>query len=140
MSNLFGPPVYVAGADQRLIAFTLSVTQTADDSGRLNSSTGVAAELAVGRAQLPVSLDMIDGQIAGGKTGSAEATGVDSFVASVPAHEHSVVLELTEAGYTQQFNLWSSETSPSKPSHSLPSGDLLERHRHRVWAIPPELH
>jgi hypothetical protein len=107
VSNLFGPPVYIAGADHRLIAFTLSVTQTTDDSGRLNSSTGVAAQLAVGRAQLPVSLDMIDGQIAGGKTGSAQTTGVDSFVASVPAHEQSVVLELTEAGYTQQFNLWS---------------------------------
>jgi hypothetical protein len=115
VSNLFGPPVYVAGADHRLIAFTLSVTQTADDSGRLNSSTGVAAELAVGRAQLPVSLDMIDGQIAGGKTGSAEATGVDSFVASVPANEHSVVLELTEAGYTQQFNLWSLKRLPPSP-------------------------
>ena len=115
VSNLFGPPVYVAGADQRLIAFTLSVTQTADDSGRLNSSTGVAAELAVGRAQLPVALDMIDGQIAGGMTGSAEATGVDSFVASIPAHEHSVVLDLTEAGYTQQFNLWSLKRLPPSP-------------------------
>ena len=91
------------------------MTQTTDDSGRLNSSTGVAAELAVGRAQLPVSLDMIDGQIAGGKTGSAETTGVDSFVASVPAHEHSVVLELTEAGFTQQFNLWTLKRLPPSP-------------------------
>src|ERR1700733_2370400 len=40
-SNLFGPPVYVAGSDHRLCSFSLSVTQATDDSGRLNSATGV---------------------------------------------------------------------------------------------------
>ena len=62
----------------------------------------------------------------------AETTGVDSFVASVPANEHSVVLELTEAGYTQLFNLWTSETSPAESGRSLPSADLLDRHWHSI--------
>ena len=63
VSNLFGPPVYVAGSGHRLVVFTLSVTQPPADSGQLNSTTEVTATVQVGDKELPVSLDLIDGQI-----------------------------------------------------------------------------
>ena len=116
VSNLFGPPVYVAGSDHRLVAFTLSVTQPPADSGQLNPTTQVTAAVLVGAPQLPVSLDSIDGQIAELRPGSAEATGVDSFVTSVPADDHAVVLELREGGFTQQFNLWTLKRLPPSPT------------------------
>ena len=115
VSDVFDPPAYVAGAGHRLVDFTLSVTQPPADSGQLNGSTEVIADLMVGNKQMPISLDMIDGQIADGMHGSAEATGTDSFVASVPANDHSVALELTEGGFTQQFNLWTLQRLPPSP-------------------------
>src|ERR1700722_15704080 len=84
VSDVFDPPAYVAGAGNRLVDFTLSVTQPPADSGQLNGSTEVIADLVVANKQMSISLDMIDGQIADGMHGSTEATGTDSFVASVP--------------------------------------------------------
>ena len=55
-------------------------------------------------------------QIAGGTSGSAETTGTDSFVASVPARSHAVDLVLTEAGFSQSLNLWTLERVPPSPS------------------------
>ena len=78
----------------------------------------MTADLMVGNKQSSISLDMIDGQIAGGTHGSAETTGTDSFVASVPASGHSVALELTEDGFTQQFNLWTLKRLPPSPLFS----------------------
>ena len=115
VSDVFDPPAYVAGPGHRLVDFTLSVTQPPADSGQLNGSTEVIASLMVGNKQMSIPLDMIDGQIADGMHGSAEATGTDSFVASVPADNHSVALELTEGGFTQQFNLWTLQRLPPSP-------------------------
>ena len=75
---------YVAGNGRRLVTFTVAVTQPTDDSGLLNAPTGVSAALKVGSASLPVSMTRINQEIAGGTSGSAETTGTDSFVASVP--------------------------------------------------------
>ena len=115
VSDVFNPPAYVAGTGHRLVDFTLSVTQPPADSGHLNGSTEVIADLTVGNKEISISLDMIDGQIADGMHGSAEATGTDSFVASVPASEHSVALDLAEGGFTQQFNLWTLKRTPPSP-------------------------
>jgi hypothetical protein len=115
VSDVFNPPAYVAGAGHRLVDFTLSVTQSPADSGQLNGSTEVIADLMVGNKRTSISLDMIDGQIADGMHGSAEATGTDSFVASVPASDHSAALDLTEGGFTQQFNLWTLKRLPPSP-------------------------
>ena len=48
------------------------------------------ATLQVGSARDAVSMTRINQQIAGGPSGSAETTGTDSFVASVPARAHDV--------------------------------------------------
>ncbi len=85
---------YVAGSGRRLVDFTLSVTQPTDDSGLLNAPTSVTAVLDVGAASVPVAMTTINQQIAGGTSGSAETTGTDSFVASVPAVTHDVALVL----------------------------------------------
>ena len=56
VSDVFDPPAYVAGAGHRLVDFTLSVTQPPADSGQLNGSTEVIADLMVGNkrdADLP---------------------------------------------------------------------------------------
>lgn len=115
VSNVFDPPAYVAGSGDRLVAFTLSVTQPPADAGQLNPLTDVTGFVEIKGRQLPISLDMIDGQIADGMHGSTEATGTDSFVASVPANDHSISLGLTEGGFTQQFDLWTLERLPPSP-------------------------
>jgi len=107
---------YVAGSGHRLVAFTVSVTQPTDDSGLLNAPTAVTAALQGGSARAPVSMTRISQQIAGGPSGSAETTGTDSFVASVPARAHSADLVLTEAGFSQSFDLWTLTRLPPSPS------------------------
>ena len=120
---------YVAGSRHRLVAFTVSVTQPTDDSGLLNAPTAVTASLKVGAVSAPVSLTRISQQIAGGTSGSAETTGTDSFVASVPARSHAVDLVLTEAGFSQSLNLWTLERVPPESERPLPGRELVERHR-----------
>lgn len=107
---------YVAGSGRRLVTFTVAVTQPTDDSGLLNAATGVSAALKVGAASLPVSMTRINQEIASGTGGSAETTGTDSFVASVPAATHSVDLLLTEARFSQSFDLWTLKRLPPSPT------------------------
>jgi hypothetical protein len=107
---------YVAGSLYRLVAFTVSLTQPTDDSGLLNAPTAVTASLKVGAVSVPVSMTRIDQAIASGTSGSAETTGTDSFVASVPARSHEVDLVLSEAGFSQSLNLWTLERVPPSPS------------------------
>jgi hypothetical protein len=106
---------YVAGTGRRLVAFTLSLTQASADAGVGNAPTGVAAVLKVGANSLPISMSMIDQQIAGGTSGTAQTTGTDSFVASVPARDHDIAVTLSEGGFGQTFDLWTLERSPPSP-------------------------
>jgi hypothetical protein len=106
---------YVAGARHRLIAFSLSVTQASANSGVGNAQTGVTAKLTFADASLPVSMSSIDQQVAGGTTGSAQTTGTDSFVASVPARAHNVDLDLSEGGFSQSLDLWTLQRVPPSP-------------------------
>lgn len=107
--------IYVAGADRRLVAFTLSVTQASANAGIGGAPTGVTASLEVGTTSLPVPMSTIDQQIAGGTSGSAQTTGTDSFVASVPARSHAVSVTLSEAGFSQSLDLWTLQRSPPSP-------------------------
>ncbi len=107
---------YVAGSGHRLVTFTVAVTQPTNDSGLLNAPTGVSAALKAGSASLPVSMTRINQEIAGGTSGSAETTGADSFVVSVPTATHSVDLVLTEAGFSQSFVLWALQRVPPSPT------------------------
>ncbi len=131
---------YVAGSSHRLVSFTLSVTQATDDSGTLNAPTAVSASLRVGAATQSIDLTAIDQAIAGGASGTAETTGTDSFVASVPAREHDVDLVLTEAGFSQSFDLWTLQRQSAEPCRPLPRHELVDCHRLGGFVVPPELH
>jgi hypothetical protein len=106
---------YVAGTGRRLVAFTLSVTQASANAGIDNASTGVDARLEVASSSLPISMSPIDQQIAGGTSGTAQTTGTDSFVVSVPARAHDVALSLNEGGFGQSFDLWTLRRTPPSP-------------------------
>ena len=106
---------YVAGSGRRLIAFGLSVTQASANAGIGNAPSGVTASLRVGTASVPVSMSAIDQQIAGGSSGTAQTTGTDSFVASVPARSHAVSLTLSEGGFSQSLDLWTLQRTPPSP-------------------------
>jgi hypothetical protein len=106
---------YVAGTGRRLVAFTLSVTQASADSGLGNAPTGVSASLKVGSTSLPISMSTVDQQIASGASGSAQTTGTDSFVASVPVRSPAVELSLSEGGFSQSFDLWTLKRVPPTP-------------------------
>ena len=107
---------YVAGSGRRLVTFTVAVTQPTDDSGMLNAPTAVTGAVRVNGAAIPVSMTRINQEIAGGASGSTEATGTDSFVGSVPAVTHSVDLVITEDGFNQSFDLWTLKRLPPSPS------------------------
>jgi DNA-binding SARP family transcriptional activator len=106
---------YVAGTRRRLITFSLSVTQASANSGVGDAPTGVTAKLTVAGTSLPVSMSSIDQQVAGGTSGSAQTTGTDSFVASVPARAHDVALTLSEGGFSQSLDLWTLQRVPPSP-------------------------
>jgi len=106
----------VAGTGDRLVAFTLAVTQPQEDAGYLGESSAVHASLEVGGAVLSVSMDTINQQIQAGTSATALTTGTDSFAASVPAHQHHVVLVLTEGSFSQSLNLWTLARVPPAPA------------------------
>jgi hypothetical protein len=96
----------VAGSGHRLVAFTLAVTQPSNEAGELSPSTAVSAAIELHPGQLNVSMDSIDDQIEGGTSESALTTGIGTFAATVPDHDHQVTLELTEGTFSQALNLW----------------------------------
>jgi hypothetical protein len=106
---------YVAGTGRRLVAFTLSVTQASANAGVGSASTGVSAKVMLGATVLPVSLSAINQQIVAGTSGSAQTTGTDSFVASVPARAHAIALALSEGDFSQSLDLWTLVRTPPSP-------------------------
>ena len=106
----------VAHAGDRLVVFTLALTQRAEDAGVLGGPTAVNASLEVGPSQVPVSLDKINPEIQGGASGTALTTGIDSFAAAVPAHQRHVDLVLTEGSFSQVFDLWTLARVPPAPA------------------------
>jgi DNA-binding SARP family transcriptional activator len=110
----------VAGTGDRLVTFTLSVTQPSAESGSLSQQTGVSGWLQTGVSGASVHTMLpftrIDDEIAGGTSGSAETTGTDTFVGSVPASEQrSVALVLSAQGFSQALNLWRLARVPPEP-------------------------
>lgn len=90
---------------RRLVVFTLRLTQPTNDVGVLHQGTAAVALIEVDGTQVTVDLTSLDDQIAGAGDDST-GTGTESFVLSVPAHTHDVVLSLSEAGFSQRFDLW----------------------------------
>ncbi len=118
----------MAGTGRRLVAFTLSVTQASDNSGLLNAPTGVTAALKFGASSTPISMSAIDQQIAGGSSGTAQTTGTDSFVASVPARAHDVAL----VAVRRTASASRSTCGPSSASPRAPPSSTATRRRRRV--------
>jgi hypothetical protein len=93
------------GPGRRLVVFTLRLTQPANDVGVLSQGTAAVALVEVDGTQVTVDLTSLDDQIAGTE-GDSAGTGTESFCLSVPTHGHDVDLVLTEAGFSQRFDLW----------------------------------
>jgi len=96
-------PDYVAGPGHRLVVFGFSLT-----SDQFVSSPGtgqLSASLVVSAHPLPIDLTPIYRSLHANGTG-ATLTGTGTFVASVPATDHDVQLQLTSEGFSQQLDLW----------------------------------
>jgi hypothetical protein len=112
--------VYVQGFDRgastgdRLVVFTLRMTQPQQDVGPLAQGTAATVSLEVGGSPIPIDLSSIDEGILGstGSTGS----GVETYAAAVPAHLHDVVLSISEDGFAQRFDLWTLRRLPPAPA------------------------
>jgi hypothetical protein len=101
------PNRYVAGSGQRLVVFSLTLSQpVAEAGGDGPSGTTVTASVSPSAPEPGASVDLtsIDQQIldAAGDTGSGSGT----FVVAVPAHSHSATLTVAESTFAQSFNLW----------------------------------
>ena len=64
---------------------------------------------------LSVPMASIDHQIASGSSGTAQTTGTDTFVASVPIRDKGATLGLTESSFAQDFDLWTLQRFPASP-------------------------
>jgi hypothetical protein len=117
---------YVANAGDRLVAFTVQLTEpTSDVTGF--GSTGPPLSLVVQGS--PQSLDTADISTGVGDAppNAATGTGTESYVASVPNSTKQVDLSMTDAGYTQTFSLWSlgRTTSASGALYGDPTNSSL---------------
>jgi hypothetical protein len=105
---------YVANTGDRLVAFTVQLTEPTSDVSFGSTSTGPTLSLVVDGS--PQQLDETD--ISSGVSAStgSTGTGTESYVASVPNTTTSVDLSMTDAGYTQTFSLWSLERAKAAPA------------------------
>jgi DNA-binding SARP family transcriptional activator len=104
---------YVADSGDRLVAFTVDVTEPASDGGLLGSG-GPTLTLTVDGA--PEALDTTAISKAVGQSTGSDGTGAESYVASVPNSTHDVDLSMDDSGFTQAFSLWSlKRTTPAPP-------------------------
>ena len=88
---------YVANRGDRLVAFTVQLTEPASDTMGFGSS-GPTLSLVVQGS--PETLDATDSP--------------ESYVAAVPSDTHAVDVSMNDAGFTQSLSLWTLErTSPA---------------------------
>ena len=114
----------VASSGDRLVAFTLRLSEPGELVGGLNDSTAVRAALEVTGDHLPLPLPLpltgtatrIDERIERQSAGDEPGTGTGSFAASVPVGDHRVVLEFSQGSFSQQFDLWTLERVPPSPA------------------------
>jgi hypothetical protein len=110
----------VAPTGDRLVAFTLRLSEPGALLGALNRSTAVRATLTVTGDHLPLPLtgtaSKIDEQIESHSVGEEPGTGTESFAVSVPVKDHQVILELRQGSFSQAFDLWTLKREPPAPT------------------------
>lgn len=104
----------VASSGDRLVVFTLRLTEPTGDMSPLATGSGATASVSASGRTVPVDLALLDQQIAGatGTTGSATET----YSLSIPDHDHRVVLSLTRNGFAQHLDLWTLRRLPPSPA------------------------
>ena len=104
---------YVANTGDRLVAFTVQLTEpTSDVTGF--GSTGPTLSLVVQGSPQSLDTAAISSGV-GTDPNAATGTGTESYVASVPNTTKSVDLSMTDASYTQTFSLWSLGRTTTAP-------------------------
>lgn len=98
---------YVANAGDRLVAFTVEMTEWA-------SSNTPTLVLTVDGS--PESLDMGSFTSGDDLNAGTSASGTESYVASVPNATHQVDLALADGSLTQSFSLWSLTRAAGVPA------------------------
>jgi hypothetical protein len=115
---------YVANTGDRLVAFTVSLTEPSSEGGPF-SDQGPTLTLIVDDGPQQLDTTVISNSVgnATGDTGS----GVESYVASVPNDTHDVELSMNDGGYTQALSLWTLERTTPAPSilYAGPNGSGL---------------
>lgn len=104
---------YVAGSGQRLVAFSVQLTEATSDVTGFGS-TGPTLSLLVQGSPQSLDTSAIDSGV--GDSSGATGTGTESYVASVPNDTESVDVSMTDLGYTQSFSLWSLERTTPAPA------------------------
>lgn len=94
----------VAGSGRRLVVFSVTLTEGVGVGSLFAAGTRASASVEVGTTELSVPMGTLDRQLA--NTLSKTATASGTFSVSVPAHQHHVVLAMTQDGFTQRFDLW----------------------------------
>lgn len=106
---------YVANTGDRLVAFTVQLTEPTSDATGL-TSTGPTLALVVDGSPQPLDTKAIFDSVGSSTANTPTGTGTESYVAAVPNDTTSVDLSMTDSGYTQSLSLWSLERTTTAPA------------------------
>lgn len=115
---------YVANTGDRLVAFTVEVTEPTSDGGLLGSG-GPALILTVDGSPVNLDTSTISTDVA--ESRGSTGTGTESYVAAVPSNTHDVDVSMDDQGYTQALSLWTLQRATPAPNilYEGPSGSGL---------------
>lgn len=100
----------------RLLAFTLRLSEPGELAYAAGSATAAAVSLDVNGDQLSVPLTGITEQIGDHSGGEEPGTGTGTFAVSLPDNDHDVLLVVSQASFTQRFDLWTLKRLPPAPA------------------------
>jgi DNA-binding SARP family transcriptional activator len=114
---------YVANAGDRLVAFTVDVTEPVQQYGLLPSG-GPTLSLSVDGSSQPLDVTDINNDV--NQSNATDATGTESYLVSVP-DDHNVELSMSDNGYTQSLSLWELTRTTQAPAvlYDAPTGSGL---------------
>lgn len=121
-------PNYVAGPGHRLVVFALTLSSPDLNLAGQAGGQQPTASLVVGHRPEPVDLQPLDNSASATSSADGALTASATFVASVPAHDHDVALQLTSKGFSQALDLWTLERTGPPASAALyrgPASNLL---------------
>src|ERR1039458_7568060 len=103
---------YVANTGDRLVAFSVELTEPSSDGGPFGSG-GPTLTLIVDGS--PQSLDTTVIANGVGNSSGSTGSGTESYVASVPNDTHDVDLSMSDSSFTQTLSLWTLERTTPAP-------------------------